>query len=167
MGRGGWQLIYQWATDAIDNANYPLLKEILNLVMTTPVSIPRLKSNRFPIVLKGYSKACEDKAVRLLCKLVVSRWRRIAAFEENKKAIESSTAEVPSLGGVSSVTGGVSTSAAGKEMISHHRPPNKQKKEKSRRGGGPRVKGFGRSGSGGGGRKPKSSKSNSQVIIFL
>lgn len=82
MERGGWNLVFGWTNDAIANKNYSLLKEIFNLLITTPVSIPRLKSNRFPIVIKNFSKDCEDEETRTLCKHVVSRWISIAKSEE-------------------------------------------------------------------------------------
>lgn len=82
MERGGWNLVFGWTNDAISNKNYSLLKEIFNLLMTTPVSVPRLKSNRFPIIIKNFSKDCEDEETKTLCKHVVSRWIGIAKSEE-------------------------------------------------------------------------------------
>lgn len=61
MAEGGWALVFQWLDDSIVNNNYPLIREILELLLLCPISLDRLKENNCPKVVKGLSKDSEDE----------------------------------------------------------------------------------------------------------
>lgn len=56
MGEGGWILLFSWIQDAFQNKNWALVKELLELLLLTPVDVERLKSNSLPKVVKLLSK---------------------------------------------------------------------------------------------------------------
>lgn len=56
MGVGGWLLTHMWLNDAIKAANWPLVQEILELLLLCPVDVQRLRSNTAPKLVKGLSK---------------------------------------------------------------------------------------------------------------
>lgn len=56
MAEGGWSLIYQWLQDAVNNNNNSLIKELLELLILTPVDVDRLKTNNIPKLVKNLSK---------------------------------------------------------------------------------------------------------------
>uniref|UniRef100_A0A1A9W0K8 Uncharacterized protein n=1 Tax=Glossina brevipalpis TaxID=37001 RepID=A0A1A9W0K8_9MUSC len=53
MGAGGWSLVYTWLNDAIRAMNWPLVQEILELLLLCPVDVHRLKINSAPKLVKG------------------------------------------------------------------------------------------------------------------
>lgn len=57
MGVGGWSLVYNWLNDAIRAMNWPLVQEILELLLLCPVDVDRLKINSAPKLVKGL---CRD-----------------------------------------------------------------------------------------------------------
>lgn len=63
MERGGWALIFGWTSEGVTSKNYPLLKVVLQLLLETPTTIARLRENKFPILIKGLSKECEDEGM--------------------------------------------------------------------------------------------------------
>lgn len=56
MAVGGWSLVYTWLNDAIRAMNWPLVQEILELLLLSPVDVHRLKINSAPILVKGLCK---------------------------------------------------------------------------------------------------------------
>lgn len=56
MTEGGWSLVYLWLSDGIDSKNWPLVKQLLELLLSCPVDVLRLKSNSAPKLVKGLSK---------------------------------------------------------------------------------------------------------------
>lgn len=56
MGAGGWSLVYTWLNDAIRAMNWPLVQEILELLLLCPVDVNRLKINSAPKLVKGLCK---------------------------------------------------------------------------------------------------------------
>lgn len=61
MSEGGWNLIHTWLQDAIHISNWDLVKEILSLLLVTPVDVERLKLNNIPKLVKSLSKLEEVK----------------------------------------------------------------------------------------------------------
>jgi len=59
MQRGGWAMVYSWTIDATEHKNYPILTEVLYLLLKTPATIDRLKENELPKVVKNLSRDCE------------------------------------------------------------------------------------------------------------
>lgn len=56
MTVGGWALVHIWLTDGIQSKNWPLVQEILELLLLCPVDVQRLKSNTAPKLVKQLSK---------------------------------------------------------------------------------------------------------------
>lgn len=56
MTAGGWTLAHMWLTDGILSKNWPLVQEILELLLLCPVDVPRLQSNSAPKLVKGLSR---------------------------------------------------------------------------------------------------------------
>lgn len=56
MFGGGWSLAYTWLNDGIVSKNWPLVQEILELLLLCPVDVQRLKSNSAPKLVKQLSK---------------------------------------------------------------------------------------------------------------
>lgn len=56
MADGGWNLVYVWLQDAIFNNNNSLIRELLELLLITPVDVERLKTNNIPKLVKNLTK---------------------------------------------------------------------------------------------------------------
>lgn len=56
MADGGWALSHTWLQDGILTRNWPLVQELLELMLLCPVDVQRLKSNSAPKLVKGLSK---------------------------------------------------------------------------------------------------------------
>lgn len=60
MSVGGWGLVHSWLQDGIDSKNWPLVQELLELLLLCPVDVPRLQSNSAPKLVKGLSREEEN-----------------------------------------------------------------------------------------------------------
>lgn len=56
MAAGGWSLVHMWLADGITTKNWPLIQELLELLLCCPVDVERLKSNTAPKLVKSLSK---------------------------------------------------------------------------------------------------------------
>lgn len=56
MAAGGWSLVHMWLGDGITTKNWPLIQELLELLLCCPVDVERLKSNTAPKLVKTLSK---------------------------------------------------------------------------------------------------------------
>lgn len=56
MSVGGWTLVHSWLSDGIDSKNWPLVQELLELLLLCPVDVPRLQSNSAPKLVKSLSR---------------------------------------------------------------------------------------------------------------
>lgn len=56
MEAGGWKLAHSWLKEGTDNKNWPLIQELLELLLLCPVDVPRLQSNDAPRLVKGLSR---------------------------------------------------------------------------------------------------------------
>lgn len=56
MAAGGWSLTHNWLSDGILTYNWPLVRELLELLLLCPVDVARLKSNSAPKLVKQLSK---------------------------------------------------------------------------------------------------------------
>lgn len=93
MGAGGWNLTHTWLSDAIVVKNWPLIQELLELLLMCPVDVERLKTNNCPKLIKGLSKDGSSESVRLLASKLVEQWLRIVkgeSVELNANIIKSS-----------------------------------------------------------------------------
>ncbi|XP_043070390.1 uncharacterized protein DDB_G0271670 isoform X2 [Drosophila grimshawi] len=77
MTVGGWGLVCTWLGDAIRTMNWPLVQEILELLLLSPVDVNRLKINSAPILVKGLCKDGGNEGVRILAKRLVEQWLKI------------------------------------------------------------------------------------------
>lgn len=68
MNVGGWQLVHSWLVDGIDSKNWPLIQELLELLLLCPVDVPRLQSNSSPKLVKSLSREDENEGKSLLLK---------------------------------------------------------------------------------------------------
>ncbi|XP_037820718.1 serine/threonine-protein phosphatase 1 regulatory subunit 10-like [Lucilia sericata] len=84
MGAGGWSLVYTWLNDAIRAMNWPLVQEILELLLLCPVDVHRLKINSAPKLVKGLCKDGGNEGVRILAKRLVEQWLKVVT--ENPEA---------------------------------------------------------------------------------
>lgn len=81
MQAGGWTLVHLWLTDAIASSNWPLVHEILELLLLCPVDVERLKSNTAPKLVKQLTKDEHPAEVKLLAETLVQQWLRIVRGE--------------------------------------------------------------------------------------
>ncbi|KAK9510483.1 hypothetical protein O3M35_005262 [Rhynocoris fuscipes] len=56
MSAGGWDLTFNWLSDGINSRNWPLVVELVELLLLCPVDIERLKGNNCPKLIKQLSK---------------------------------------------------------------------------------------------------------------
>lgn len=56
MSAGGWDLTFNWLSDGIQCRNWPLVAELVELLLLCPVDIERLKGNNCPKLIKVLSK---------------------------------------------------------------------------------------------------------------
>lgn len=63
MEAGGWSLTHLWLKDAIFSLNWPLIQELLELLLLCPVDVERLKVNSAPKLVKGLSKDSADEGM--------------------------------------------------------------------------------------------------------
>lgn len=56
MEAGGWKLAHGWLKEGIESKNWPLVQELLELLLLCPVDVPRLQSNDAPRLVKGLSR---------------------------------------------------------------------------------------------------------------
>lgn len=78
MAAGGWSLVHMWLADGITSKNWPLIQELLELLLCCPVDVERLKSNTAPKLVKTLSKDSSHEGVRLLATKLVEQWLKIA-----------------------------------------------------------------------------------------
>nr|XP_014103243.2 serine/threonine-protein phosphatase 1 regulatory subunit 10 [Bactrocera oleae]XP_014103245.2 serine/threonine-protein phosphatase 1 regulatory subunit 10 [Bactrocera oleae]XP_014103246.2 serine/threonine-protein phosphatase 1 regulatory subunit 10 [Bactrocera oleae]XP_036214562.1 serine/threonine-protein phosphatase 1 regulatory subunit 10 [Bactrocera oleae]XP_036214563.1 serine/threonine-protein phosphatase 1 regulatory subunit 10 [Bactrocera oleae]XP_036214564.1 serine/threonine-protein len=90
MGVGGWSLVYNWLNDAIRAMNWPLVQEILELLLLCPVDVDRLKINSAPKLVKGLCRDGGNEGVRILAKRLVEQWLKVVTENTTTAQVESS-----------------------------------------------------------------------------
>ncbi|EDV57287.1 serine/threonine-protein phosphatase 1 regulatory subunit 10 [Drosophila erecta] len=93
MAVGGWSLVYTWLNDAIRAMNWPLVQEILELLLLSPVDVNRLKINSAPILVKGLCKDGGNEGVRILAKRLVEQWLKIVT-ENTSMTIQGAATQI-------------------------------------------------------------------------
>lgn len=98
MEYGGWNLIRNWLSYALNDFNWPLLKEILEVLAISPVNVDRLKSNELPRLIKFLSKGSDVPLdVRDLATNIVQNWlafvKAATKTEENNTQVFLSTSD--------------------------------------------------------------------------
>lgn len=84
MAAGGWNLVHFWLKDGVDSSNWPLVQEILEMLLLCPVDGNRLKSNHTPKIVKNLSLNCVQNSVRILSNKLVEQWLKIAHQEKQQ-----------------------------------------------------------------------------------
>ncbi|KAJ0181760.1 hypothetical protein K1T71_002482 [Dendrolimus kikuchii] len=82
MSSGGWLLVHMWLTESIVAKNWPLAKELLELLLLCPVDIERLKTNNCPKLVKELSKDGNHFAIRALASKLVEQWLKTVKGEQ-------------------------------------------------------------------------------------
>ncbi|CAB3231162.1 unnamed protein product [Arctia plantaginis] len=82
MGSEGWLLVHMWLTESIVAKNWPLVKELLELLLLCPVDIERLKTNNCPKLVKELSKDEDHFAIRALASKLVEQWLKTVKGEQ-------------------------------------------------------------------------------------
>lgn len=82
MAAGGWNLVHFWLKDGSESSNWPLVQEILEMLLLCPVDGNRLKSNHTPKIVKNLSLNCSQNGVRILSNKLVEQWLKIAHQEK-------------------------------------------------------------------------------------
>ncbi|XP_053607272.1 serine/threonine-protein phosphatase 1 regulatory subunit 10-like isoform X2 [Plodia interpunctella] len=82
MGSGGWLLVHMWLTESIVAKNWPLVRELLELLLLCPVDIERLKTNNCPKLVKELSKDGNHFAIRALASKLVEQWLKTVKGEQ-------------------------------------------------------------------------------------
>ncbi|XP_053960747.1 serine/threonine-protein phosphatase 1 regulatory subunit 10 [Anastrepha ludens] len=88
MGVGGWSLVYNWLNDAIRAMNWPLVQEILELLLLCPVDVDRLKINSAPKLVKGLCRDGGNEGVRILAKRLVEQWLKVVTENTSVSQVE-------------------------------------------------------------------------------
>ncbi|XP_023024330.2 uncharacterized protein [Leptinotarsa decemlineata] len=83
MAEGGWALIQTWLQEAVQTGNWDLVKEILGLLLITPVDVERLKLNILPKLIKSLSRRGELEGVAELSTKLVQHWLVIVKGSNN------------------------------------------------------------------------------------
>lgn len=101
MAAGGWSLVHMWLADGITTKNWPLIQELLELLLCCPVDVERLKSNTAPKLVKTLSKDSTHEGVRLLASKLVEQWLKIArndirSGQQQSQSSSQSTLATPS-----------------------------------------------------------------------
>uniref|UniRef100_A0A0A1WIZ7 Serine/threonine-protein phosphatase 1 regulatory subunit 10 n=1 Tax=Zeugodacus cucurbitae TaxID=28588 RepID=A0A0A1WIZ7_ZEUCU len=118
MGVGGWSLVYNWLNDAIRAMNWPLVQEILELLLLCPVDVDRLKINSAPKLVKGLCRDGGNEGVRILAKRLVEQWLKVVT--ENTTASQADSTTEPS------VVGGTTPSIVSTSPAIQTTPVNRQ-----------------------------------------
>ncbi|XP_058062172.1 serine-rich adhesin for platelets [Anopheles bellator] len=74
MQTGGWSLVHMWLVDGIGSKNWPLIQELLELLLCCPVDVERLKINSTPRLVKSLSTDSAHERVRVLATKLVEQW---------------------------------------------------------------------------------------------
>uniref|UniRef100_A0A182QU02 TFIIS N-terminal domain-containing protein n=1 Tax=Anopheles farauti TaxID=69004 RepID=A0A182QU02_9DIPT len=74
MQTGGWSLVHMWLVDGIASKNWPLIQELLELLLCCPVDVERLKINSTPRLVKSLSTDSAHESVRVLATKLVEQW---------------------------------------------------------------------------------------------
>ncbi|XP_052869079.1 serine-rich adhesin for platelets [Anopheles cruzii] len=74
MQTGGWSLVHMWLVDGIGSKNWPLIQELLELLLCCPVDVERLKINSTPRLVKSLSTDSAHERVRVLASKLVEQW---------------------------------------------------------------------------------------------
>lgn len=83
MSAGGWNLTYNWLSDGVAAKNWPLVTELVDLLLICPVDINRLKTNACPKLIKTLSKDPSADESKSTCLVLYSLTYSYKLYELN------------------------------------------------------------------------------------
>lgn len=83
MSAGGWNLTYNWLSDGVAAKNWPLVTELVDLLLICPVDINRLKTNACPKLIKTLSKDPSADESKSRCLVLYSLTYSYKLYELN------------------------------------------------------------------------------------
>uniref|UniRef100_A0A182F2H2 Uncharacterized protein n=1 Tax=Anopheles albimanus TaxID=7167 RepID=A0A182F2H2_ANOAL len=96
MQTGGWSLVHLWLVDGVTSKNWPLIQELLELLLCCPVDVERLKINTTPRLVKALSTDSAHERVRVLASKLVEQWLFIVkAPKQPSPSIPLNPSDVP------------------------------------------------------------------------
>ncbi|XP_053675829.1 serine-rich adhesin for platelets [Anopheles nili] len=115
MQTGGWSLVHMWLVDGIASKNWPLIQELLELLLCCPVDVERLKINSTPRLVKSLSTDSAQERVRVLASKLVEQWLSIVkAPKQLSPLMPSNQSEMQATSNIA----GLTNSADGKLLSS-------------------------------------------------
>ncbi|XP_035910982.1 serine/threonine-protein phosphatase 1 regulatory subunit 10 [Anopheles stephensi] len=101
MQTGGWSLVHTWLVDGIATKNWPLIQELMELLLCCPVDVERLKINSAPRLVKSLSTDCAHESVKVLATKLVEQWLYIVkAPKQSSPMVPLTQSELPSIAGL-------------------------------------------------------------------
>ncbi|XP_050076606.1 serine/threonine-protein phosphatase 1 regulatory subunit 10 [Anopheles maculipalpis] len=101
MHTGGWSLVHTWLADGIGTKNWPLIQELMELLLCCPVDVERLKINSTPRLVKSLSTDCAHESVKVLATKLVEQWLYIVkAPKQSSPMVPLTQSELPSITGL-------------------------------------------------------------------
>uniref|UniRef100_A0A182TBH4 TFIIS N-terminal domain-containing protein n=1 Tax=Anopheles maculatus TaxID=74869 RepID=A0A182TBH4_9DIPT len=101
MQTGGWALVHTWLIDGIGTKNWPLIQELMELLLCCPVDVERLKINSTPRLVKSLSTDCAHESVKVLATKLVEQWLYIVkAPKQSSPMVPLTQSELPSITGL-------------------------------------------------------------------
>uniref|UniRef100_A0A182MM19 TFIIS N-terminal domain-containing protein n=1 Tax=Anopheles culicifacies TaxID=139723 RepID=A0A182MM19_9DIPT len=107
MQTGGWTLVHTWLVDGIASKNWPLIQELLELLLCCPVDVERLKINSTPRLVKSLSTDSAHESVKVLATKLVEQWLYIVkAPKQLSPMVPVNQSELPATAGLPGITEG-------------------------------------------------------------
>uniref|UniRef100_A0A1S4GZY7 TFIIS N-terminal domain-containing protein n=1 Tax=Anopheles gambiae TaxID=7165 RepID=A0A1S4GZY7_ANOGA len=112
MQTGGWSLVHMWLVDGIGSKNWPLIQELMELLLCCPVDVERLKINSTPRLVKSLSTDSANESVKVLASKLVEQWLYIVkAPKQLSPMVPINQSELPAITGLAGTADGKQTGA--------------------------------------------------------
>uniref|UniRef100_A0A182JWV2 TFIIS N-terminal domain-containing protein n=1 Tax=Anopheles christyi TaxID=43041 RepID=A0A182JWV2_9DIPT len=107
MQTGGWSLVHMWLVDGIGSKNWPLIQELMELLLCCPVDVERLKINSTPRLVKSLSTDSANESVKVLASKLVEQWLYIVkAPKQLSPMVPINQSELPAIAGLAGTADG-------------------------------------------------------------
>lgn len=114
MQTGGWTLVHTWLVDGIASKNWPLIQELMELLLCCPVDVERLKINSTPRLVKSLSTDCAHESVKVLATKLVEQWLYIVkAPKQLSPMVPINQSDLPAVPGLAGITEGKQPNSEG------------------------------------------------------
>uniref|UniRef100_A0A182UD19 TFIIS N-terminal domain-containing protein n=1 Tax=Anopheles melas TaxID=34690 RepID=A0A182UD19_9DIPT len=112
MQTGGWSLVHMWLVDGIGSKNWPLIQELMELLLCCPVDVERLKINSTPRLVKSLSTDSANESVKVLASKLVEQWLYIVkAPKQLSPMVPINQSELPAITGLAGTADGKQSGA--------------------------------------------------------